>query len=391
MRATLKNMAMILTLAGMTLGATAALAKGNGKGGNGSGGSSNSGGSFKSFSSRSLSRNLSSKNVQGIGNSSSNSQGTKSFKLHNAKVLKPQGQQNQHLNNQGMKLQKLGGHNFSQNAGQVNGVIKTMPKPLLGNNVIQKTPKVLDPSLINKKGGKMIDPGFGLGKGLGGKVIDPGIGNGKGGKGLGGKVFDNGFGNGQKANAAFHKGFAKNKCFNKFCWPWWGFGCSPNYNWCYDPCWYGGGYNGCYGGGVIVVEKPVVVAQPVNVEQNVAVQQPAEEAAVQQAAAVEPADAAANVEAAAANLPKVPVGATITLRGEAFGDEAGKVAMQVGEVLLPATVAKWEANAVTITLPQIGLAAAAKGKFLILKADGELANEIPFELVPPQAPAVSQQ
>jgi len=365
MRTTLKNMAMVLTLAGVTLGASAAMAKG---GNNSSNRSSNSGGSFKSFS-----NSLSSKSLQGMNNSNSSSMGNKSFKLQSAKVFQPQVQ-----SNQGVKLQKLGSNHVitklphSQNGNVIfNNVIKQKPKLLIGNNgnAIQNMPKGTVSGLINhgglnkiglNKGGKAIDPGFGL----------------------------------HKNQGNFNKHFAKNKCFDKFCWPWWGFGCSPCHNWCYDPCWYGGGYNGCYGGGVIVVEKPVVVAQPVNVEQNVAVEQPAVDPAVQQAAAVEPAAAdavAAKIEAHAANLPKVPVGATITLRGEAFGDEAGKVAMQVGEVLLPATVSKWEAKAVTITLPQIGLAAAAKGKFLILKADGELANEIPFELVPPQGPAVSQQ
>ena len=88
---------------------------------------------------------------------------------------------------------------------------------------------------------------------------------------------------------------------------------------------------------------------------------------------------------------KVPVGATITLNGEAFGEKPGRVAMQVGELLLGTQVTKWDDKTVVISVPQVGLAAAAKAKFLILKADNTLASEIPFELILPQAPAVGQK
>ena len=332
MKTTLKNMALILTLTSLTLASATAMAKGGGNGGN----SSNN-------SSKSFSRSLSSKSLPSMGSSN----GSQSFK--SLKVVKSQGTSGPQLNSNKLKFQTLQGNS--------NATIKKMPKLidsgigngtlLNGKNVIKKMPKVLDPGIGNGKGGKVVDPGFGKGN---------------------------------KGN--FCKDFGKNKCFDKYCWPWWGFGCSPCYQPCYDPCYYGGCYSGCYGGGLIVVEQPVLVGQPVVLSQPVVAQEP-----VVAAAAVEPAKVAAPADA----LPKVPVGATITLRGEAFGDEAGKVAMQIGELVLPVTMTKWEAKAVTITLPQVGLAAAAKGKFLILKADGSMANEIGFELVAPQAPAVTQQ
>ncbi|MCE9548775.1 MAG: hypothetical protein K8T25_25125 [Planctomycetia bacterium] len=152
----------------------------------------------------------------------------------------------------------------------------------------------------------------------------------------------------------------KDKCFPKHCGPWIDYG-----------CYHGGCYNsGCYGGGYIeVVEVPVVIEQPVIVQQPIVNEQPV----VQQVAAQQ--------EVEAANLMKVPAGATITLRGEGFGAQPGRVGIATGELLLAAKVVNWSDTAVQIEVPQVGLTAVAKAKFVVLKADGTLASEMAFELV----------
>ncbi len=315
MRTTINNMVMILTVAGLSLTSSAALAKG------GNGGSHSSGGnSFKAFSP---------KNVQSLNVSNGNQTQTLK-KIQSGNLLNSQVG---NLNSNGTKLQNLQS----------------------GNN-IKKMPKILDPSKGNGNSNKIVD---------------------------------------MKKQQGNKQNFCKNKCFDKYCWPWWWSSCHSHcYDPCYDPC-----YDSCYYGCFTPYYTTTVVEVPVVIEKQVIVGQPAlgqttlpltgaePQQAVQPVAG--PAEAAA--EAPVAELMQVPVGATITLRGEAFGEKSGRVAMQVGELLLGSKVAKWEDKAVTITLPQVGLAAAAKGKFLILKADGNLATEVPFQLVPPQAPAVTQQ
>jgi hypothetical protein len=140
-------------------------------------------------------------------------------------------------------------------------------------------------------------------------------------------------------------------CHDHSCWhPWFGvdFGYN-NYNsgWCNN-----GGY----------CEYPVVVEQPVYVQQPVVVEQ-----------------AAVTIEAA--SLTKVPVGATITLHGKDFGMENGRVGVATGDLMLAAAVTNWSNEAVTLTVPQLALAAPAKAKFVVFRADGSVASEVPCELV----------
>lgn len=148
-----------------------------------------------------------------------------------------------------------------------------------------------------------------------------------------------------------------NHCHDGFCWPNFGIGV--------------GGFGGWGFGGGNFVTQPVYVTQPV-VTSPVVVEQPAAEVAT--------ADASITVEPT--DLTKVEAGATITINGKDFGNEAGRVGMALGEVLLAAKVVNWSDTAVTIMVPQMDLAVPGKAKFLVLRPDGSLATELSFILMP---------
>ncbi len=82
-----------------------------------------------------------------------------------------------------------------------------------------------------------------------------------------------------------------------------------------------------------------------------------------------------------ANATQVAVGSTFTLKGEKFGDKAGRVGVIVGQILIPVEVTSWSDNAITITLPSIGVGSAAKAKFIVDRADGSQAKQTNFEMV----------
>jgi hypothetical protein len=344
-------MVTILTVAGLSLSGSAALAKG---GNNGSHGSSN-------FSSRSM---------KGPMGSFSGKVGTPSQSFKKFPIGNSGGSQiGSSLKFSGPKTNVLPGGN------------------LQGNKIAKKLPK-LDQGLGNGKGTKVLDP-----KAVNVPDRKGAIDNLK--KNEGKLVKKNRGDNDDKFFKNPGKNKCKSKCFDNFCWPWFYSSCHSH---CYDPC-----YDSCYYGcftpyyTTTVVEVPVVIEKQVIVEQPVAAQPALDQAdqpvadSEQPLAGQQAADEAeVPAETRSAELMKVAVGATITLRGEAFGEKTGRVAMRVGDLLLGAKVTKWEDKAVTITLQQVGLAGAAKAKFLILKADGKLATEVPFELVPPQN-AVAQQ
>jgi hypothetical protein len=82
-----------------------------------------------------------------------------------------------------------------------------------------------------------------------------------------------------------------------------------------------------------------------------------------------------------ASLTQVPAGATITLTGQSFGGQAGRVGVAAGDLVMPAQVMSWSDSSITVTLPQVGVNSAAQAKFVVQRADGSLANEIRFQMV----------
>lgn len=53
----------------------------------------------------------------------------------------------------------------------------------------------------------------------------------------------------------------------------------------------------------------------------------------------------------------------------------------MGQLSMPSQIVSWSDTAITITVPQVGLASAATAKFVVLRADGSLAKETQFQMV----------
>jgi hypothetical protein len=132
------------------------------------------------------------------------------------------------------------------------------------------------------------------------------------------------------------------------CNPWW-YGC---YSWC-DPC-----YKPCY---------PIVYSQPIVIPVATTV--------------VTAAPVAGVIEE---KLMQVPAGATLTLQALDLGTTAGQVVLQLNQMAMPAMVNEWKNDAVTATLPPMGLASPVKGEITIVKADGKVASSIKVEVIPAQ-------
>jgi hypothetical protein len=90
---------------------------------------------------------------------------------------------------------------------------------------------------------------------------------------------------------------------------------------------------------------------------------------------------------------QVPVGSTLTLQSLGLGDVAGQVMLQVDKIAIPAMVNDWKPDAVTTTLPMLGLGAPVIADIVIVRADGTVANSIKVELINalPQAQAAGVQ
>jgi hypothetical protein len=163
-----------------------------------------------------------------------------------------------------------------------------------------------------------------------------------------------------KNNQFCDPGFNKKNC--NPCWspckigcnPWW-YGC---YSWC-DPC-----YKPCY---------PVVYSQPILIP----VATPIVTSAAPVGGVIEE------------KLMQVPAGATLTLQALDLGTTAGQVVLQFNQMAMPAMVNEWKNDAVTATLPPMGLASPVKGEITIVKADGKVASSIKVEVIPAQPPTGS--
>jgi hypothetical protein len=78
---------------------------------------------------------------------------------------------------------------------------------------------------------------------------------------------------------------------------------------------------------------------------------------------------------------QVPVGATLTLQSPGLGDAAGQVILQIDKIAIPAMVNEWKMDAVTTTLPMLGLGGQVIADIVIVRADGSVANSIKVELI----------
>ena len=82
-----------------------------------------------------------------------------------------------------------------------------------------------------------------------------------------------------------------------------------------------------------------------------------------------------------AQLPQVPVGATLELAGQNLGQQAGQVLLKIGVLSLPTKVEAWD-KTITVTLPSFGLEEPMVAELHVVRADGELDTVMAIELVP---------
>lgn len=94
---------------------------------------------------------------------------------------------------------------------------------------------------------------------------------------------------------------------------------------------------------------------------------------------------ASNVTAAAADepaLPKVPVGSTLKLVGQNFGNEQGVARLRVGGLSLPVAMLAWSNESTTVRLPEVDVTGAVQADVEVLRPDGSLASSTSFEMTP---------
>ena len=271
-----------------------------------------------------------------------------------------------HVNkNLGIQLQSgiQGGNqprisNLNGNLGVVGGShntqIKKMPGTLngnigqvLGGGSNSSQPKIhINPGVI-KSGNLNGILGGGNGNGNGipklGK-IDPGFNKNGIGQAVGNILGGNGNGNGNG-----QKNIQCSPC-KIGCKPWWWDCHSCYHDHCYKPCY------------PVIYTQPIIVQVPVVVD----VAQP---------------------------VMQVPAAATLTLQSPGLGDVAGQVMIQVDKLAIPAMVNDWKNDAVTMTLPMLGIGGQVIADIVIVRADGSVANSIKVELVnaQPQAQAAGVQ
>ena len=131
------------------------------------------------------------------------------------------------------------------------------------------------------------------------------------------------------------------------CW-WW-----PNY--CLN--WYCPTYYPSYCGTVYVNGCWTYVTQPV---------------AVEQIALVEVGE----------TLPEIPSHATFKLQAAGLAAAKGMAAVEVNGVGLQAEVLEWNGDSVVVRLPSVGLTQPLVSQLYILQADGSMAKNLKFKMLP---------
>ncbi|HEX5102559.1 MAG TPA: hypothetical protein VFV87_02030 [Pirellulaceae bacterium] len=254
-------------------------------------------------------------------------------------------------------LPKIG--NFNGSSGGMQTQIKKLPGNLgnlngnlgqaIGNSNRVTTPKItINPGVVNQiKQGNLNGNGNGhIGQAIGNAVlngnknvkINPGFNKGNLGQAIGNAIVGGG------SQKSIQCGPVKVGCQ-----PWWNDCHHFHHDHCYKPVY-------------PVCSQTIIVQVPV--EQPVAVAQPAMQ---------------------------VPVGATLTLQSLGLGDAAGQVMIQVDKIAIPAMVNEWTNDAVTTTLPMLGLGGQVIADIVMVRADGTVANSIKVELINAQPQAQDAQ
>jgi hypothetical protein len=220
-------------------------------------------------------------------------------------------------------------------------------------------------------GGVAKTPPFGPGKGGGGTGGGGTGGTGGGSGGAGGGSGGTGGGGMGGGGMGGGKGNGGKQCFPPIV-----LGCVPL-----------GGFGGYYGGYYPPVYSSTVIvptAMPVVVADSTPVSTAATDAspATTTTAAATPAAATA---AESDNLPRVPVGSTITLQAKDLGSANGQVLLVLDNLTLGVQVSEWNNDYATATLPLVGINSLTKSEIVLVRADGQAASSVKVDLVPAQA------
>ena len=81
------------------------------------------------------------------------------------------------------------------------------------------------------------------------------------------------------------------------------------------------------------------------------------------------------------DLPELQSGQEVTIDGQQFGFQQGRVAVQIGGLSLEAQVTGWSETQVRAVLPVLPLSSATAAQVVVLGADGQLADQLDVMLV----------
>jgi len=82
------------------------------------------------------------------------------------------------------------------------------------------------------------------------------------------------------------------------------------------------------------------------------------------------------------NVEEAPVNSVVSIAGEGFGPEPGKVIVHVNKLEFEAEIEGWYDLGIQLKLPNVPLASVAQAEIIVVRGDGAVANPLPFTLQP---------
>lgn len=81
-------------------------------------------------------------------------------------------------------------------------------------------------------------------------------------------------------------------------------------------------------------------------------------------------------------LPELQTGQEVTIDGQQFGSQPGRVAVQIGGLTLEAQVTGWSENQVRAVIPTLPLTTSAQATVAVVNVAGQVADQLDILLVP---------